>query len=114
MSVSKQNRVFHTYSSLSAFRNCRRKYDYRYNQCLVPIERNETLFYGTVWHECLERLYRFQHEGIPLDDETRSHVFAAIDEAYPNHHTDPQMHNAWHHLRSMLTAYLDQIGRAHV
>lgn len=46
-----------TYSSLSMFRDCRRKYEYRYLRRFAPIEPNENLYLGQIIHLLLETWY---------------------------------------------------------
>jgi hypothetical protein len=43
-----------TYTMWSLFRNCRRACELRYVKELVPIEREGSLAFGSLIHECLE------------------------------------------------------------
>lgn len=45
-----------SYSSVQAFKDCRRKYFYRYILGLVPLDRGDALSVGSIAHKCLERL----------------------------------------------------------
>lgn len=46
-----------THSSMSAFKNCRKKYQYRYEHCLSPKRRKESLHFGSAIHKGLELYY---------------------------------------------------------
>jgi putative RecB family exonuclease len=49
----------HSYSSLSAFEQCPKKYEYRYKlKTVVPVGTTVEAFLGSRVHEALERLYR--------------------------------------------------------
>lgn len=43
-----------TYTSLSTYRNCRKKYFWRYVEQLVPLERDDALGLGSLIHVCLK------------------------------------------------------------
>lgn len=43
-----------TYSALSMFKNCRRKYRWRYIKELAPIAADPALYFGQFIHDCLE------------------------------------------------------------
>jgi len=45
--------VVSTYSMWSLFRNCRKAVDWRYQQQLVPLQRDRNLHFGSLIHECL-------------------------------------------------------------
>ena len=52
-----------TYSMWSLFRNCRKACELRYVQELVPIEREGSLAFGSLVHECLEAVARPARPG---------------------------------------------------
>jgi|2_EtaG_2_1085320.scaffolds.fasta_scaffold02436_10 hypothetical protein len=70
-----------TYSSLSRFRNCRRKFKLGYVDGLKPKAKSDALWIGTIFHNAIEAHYkrgeidvdRFltEEQGLTLDDETR-------------------------------------------
>lgn len=91
-----------TYSSLQTFRNCRRKFDYRYNRELVPLEKDTTLYLGSVWHDCLETWYRGLMNGQVLIDE----IMDCIDRAYPDRLVDDKQKANWHLARAMFRSYI--------
>lgn len=43
-----------TYSALSSFKNCRRKFRWRYVDELIPLSKDPAMYFGTLIHECLE------------------------------------------------------------
>lgn len=43
-----------TYTSMSMYRNCRKKYFWRYVEQLVPLERDDALGLGSLIHACLK------------------------------------------------------------
>lgn len=43
-----------TYTALQTFKNCRRRFNWRYVKELVPLRQDEALFFGTLIHNCLE------------------------------------------------------------
>lgn len=59
-----------TYSALRKFRNCRKKYYWRCVRELVPLERKEALWFGSLIHGCLE----LWHSGRIIEE-----VFDYID-----------------------------------
>ena len=67
-----------TYSALSTYRKCPKRFQLRYEQNLVPVDTDDKLFFGGVVHKALEAWH-----GCPaLELELRKQmVFEAIDKA---------------------------------
>jgi hypothetical protein len=85
-----------TYSMWSAFRNCRKACEWRYIRELVPLERDHTLAFGTLIHQCLETWHR---------DRDLAKVLDLIDRARPNHAGDDRERADWHLARAMMEGY---------
>ena len=88
-----------TYSSMSTFQNCRRRFWLRYQEGLVPIEKPHALHFGSVTHDWLETWH-----------ETRSLEAAqvVIERAYADRHASAMAHRDWHYQSAMLLAYATQ------
>ncbi len=69
-----------TYSSTSAFKACRRKYQYAYVDQIKPKEEPRPLRFGSVFHTALEMYYRGETPGAILDK---------IDELFSKVEIDP-------------------------
>jgi len=89
-----------TYSALNTFRNCPRKYQLRYVECLRRPERPEALAFGSVIHGALERWHRL--EG---DPHRLLKVLDFVDGEYPQREYDTEARRAWHLARAMIEAY---------
>lgn len=84
-----------TYSALSSFKNCRRKFNWRYVKELVPLHRDAALFFGDLIHNCLEvwhgtRSIASVHaylESADADGPTKLNATAMI-EAYAKHYSE--------------------------
>lgn len=87
-----------TYSAVSTFQTCRRKYKLRNVDYLVPIEKAHALRYGTVTHQWLEAWHRTRS----LPD-----ALAIIDAAYVNRGSDPAEKRDWHFQTATANAYAD-------
>jgi len=85
-----------TYSAMSAFQTCHRKYRHRYVDWLTPVEKSHALRFGTVTHQWLE----VWHGTGALDVAQ-----AIIDSAYVNRSSDPSEKRDWHYQTAMLKAY---------
>ena len=85
-----------TYSKMATFQNCRRRYKYRYGDCLVPLTKARALRFGTVTHEWLE----VWHGTHSLEQ-----VLAAIDRAYIDRFTEPNEKRDWHYQTAMARSY---------
>ena len=82
-----------TFSMLKTLRNCQRKCKFRYFEGLIPRERNENLWFGSLIHECLELHYRNEN----WED--------FIDESTMNRDADPDKKRMWHYAHAMMKAY---------
>ena len=85
-----------TYSMWSLFRNCRKAFEWRYLEELVPLERDRNLALGTVIHQCLE----VWHSTRQLDA-----VLDTIDRAYPNRDQEADEKRDWHLATAMMRGY---------
>lgn len=88
--------VVSTYSMWSLFRNCRKAVDWRYEQHLVPLQRDRNLHFGALIHQCLEAWHMRRN---------LSEVLALIDGLCPNRLQDEDQHRDWHLATAMMTAY---------
>jgi len=95
-----------TYSALKTFRNCRRMYDLRYNQQLAPLGREDSLWLGAAFHDCLERWYK-RDPNAPLE-QTSADILDFIDRSYPDRITDDWQRKNWHLIRAMFLAYIEK------
>ena len=91
--------VVSTYSMWSLFRNCRKAVDWRYQQQLVPLQRDRNLHFGSLIHECLQ----VWHERRDLDE-----VLALIAKLCPNRLQDENQRRDWHLATAMMKAYAVQ------
>ena len=85
-----------TYSMWSLFRNCRKAFEWRYLEELVPLERDRNLALGAVIHQCLEVWHSTRQLEAVLD---------TIDRAYPNRDQDAQQRREWHLATAMMRGY---------
>ncbi len=85
-----------TYSMWSLFRNCRKAFEWRYLEELVPLERDRNLALGAVIHQCLE----VWHSTRQLDA-----VLDTIDRAYPNRDQEADEKRDWHLATAMMRGY---------
>lgn len=97
--ASVDTRELLTYSSLTAFRNCRKKYFWRFVDQIVPIEQDPVLGFGQLVHHALKTWY-----------ETRdiNQVLALIDAETLTRFTEEWRKRDWHLARAMLTAYAER------
>jgi len=88
-----------TYSAMSTFQACRRRYKHRYLDGLVPVDKAPALRFGTITHQWLEVWHR-----------TRSLSTAQeiIEAAYPNRAGDPGEKRDIFYQTAMLKAYAAQ------
>jgi hypothetical protein len=86
-----------TYSSLTTFRNCRKKYFWRIVEQLVPQTEDPVLGFGSLVHLALKCWY-----------ETRDleMVRTVIDQATSTRVTDERRRRDWHLATAMLLAYV--------
>lgn len=85
-----------TYSMLSRFRSCRKACEWRYIHGLAPKERDRSLYFGVVIHECL----RLWHQDRDIDK-----VIEHIDKAYPERSQDNEQKHDWHIATAMMRGY---------
>jgi len=95
-----------TYSALKAFRNCRRMYDLRYNRGLVPLEEDDALALGAMFHACLERWYKRAADA--STEQVIAEILDFIDGSYPGHLTDDRQRKNRHLARAMFLAYTEK------
>jgi hypothetical protein len=88
-----------TYSAMSMFQACRRKYKHRHLDHLVPVEKGHALRFGSVAHQWLEVWHRAG------DLELAQRV---IDQAYLDRLAKPDQKRDWHYQTAMLHAYAAQ------
>jgi len=89
-----------TYSALNTFRNCPRKYQLRYVECLRRPDRPEALAFGSVIHEALELWH-----GSGDDPNRLLKTLDLIDEQFPGRAHEPEQRRAWHLARAMFDGY---------
>ena len=85
-----------TYSMWALFRNCRKAVDWRYLQQLVPLQRDRSLHFGSIIHECLQAW----HQRRDLDE-----VLASINRLCANRLQDENQRRDWHVATAMMRAY---------
>lgn len=66
-----------TYSSLAAFKSCRKYFQERYVNCLVPNYESEALSFGTIIHESLETWLKTRDKKLTL--EALNHDYNAYE-----------------------------------
>lgn len=102
------NRKTLTYTALSTFNACPRRYRNRFVRGLAPLERDEALRLGTVWHELLERRYKAVQTGAaPFK---ASDALEYLDARYPARAVDAEQRRQWHLLRAMYAEYDRRFG----
>lgn len=87
-----------TYSSISTFQACPRKYQYRYIDCLVPKGRDDNLYFGGLIHECLDLWYQ---------GETFLDLCWLISHKCIERDENPHIKQMFHIARSMMAAYIE-------
>jgi hypothetical protein len=94
--IATDTRELVTYTSLSTYRNCRKKYFWRYVESLIPMERDDALGLGSLIHVCLK-----------LWHETRdiSAVLQVIDSETAQRTIHDWQRKYWHLSRSMMWGY---------
>lgn len=91
-----------TYSALSLFRNCRRAYQLRMIDRLVPLETAHALRFGSLIHNALE----LWHGGSTIEM-----VFDHIDGALPVWSADPVQRRTRFLARAMMNGYAERYPR---
>ncbi|MCY3020190.1 MAG: PD-(D/E)XK nuclease family protein, partial [Planctomycetota bacterium] len=95
-----------TYSALNCYRNCPRRYKLRYIDLLRRPEQPESLAFGTVIHEALQRWYT-----LPADNRRLLAVLDFIDSQYPNRGADAKEKANWHLARVLLMGYAERYAQ---
>lgn len=103
MTATTLSAEFLTYSALNTFRHCPRKYKHRYVDGLRPLEKADTLSFGSLIHRALELWYRTPATSTRLET-----VLCDIDSQCAFQHTDERLHAQWHLARAMFTGYAVQ------
>jgi hypothetical protein len=85
-----------TYSMWSLFRNCRKACEYRYEIGLVPREKDPSLSFGSLIHECLQTWHGTRDITAVID---------FIDRACPSRRDDDGVRRDWHLARAMMSGY---------
>ena len=91
-----------TNSATNSYLNCQKLYQLRYEEGLIPIERDSSLSFGSVFHDCLELWHR---------DRDLAKVLALIDSAYPNRSFDEVQKAIWHKTVAMMTVYAETYAK---
>ena len=98
------NKKIITFSAARKFQSCHKSYDNRYNKHLVPLEQNETLFLGSLIHDCLEMWYKRDLNDLSIEIQ----IGRLIDEAYPMRVSDEKQKKDWHLAKAMMDGYINQ------
>lgn len=85
-----------TYSALAMFRDCRRKYFWRYVAELVTKDKPEALAFGTLIHKALALWHSTRNLGL---------VLALIDVETASRESDRRQRKFWHVARAMMKGY---------
>ena len=91
------DKMVSTYSMWRSFRDCRKACDWRYFQELVPLEKERSLAFGSVIHQCLEMWHKTRN---------LSNILEHIDRTYVNRIVDEKAD--WHLAKAMMTAYAER------
>ncbi|HWR49696.1 MAG TPA: PD-(D/E)XK nuclease family protein [Bryobacteraceae bacterium] len=85
-----------TYSGWRQFRDCRKAYELRYIDGLVPLQRDHNLHFGSLIHQCLELWH---------DRRDLAAVLDLIDRLCPNRAGDEDQKRDWHNAVGMMRGY---------
>ena len=85
-----------TYSSMSKFNSCPRKYQFRYIKGLVPVDTDPALWFGSAIHDSLELLYKGCEDLI----------FPALESRYSNRAESPEENRDYLYATAMMQAYI--------
>lgn len=89
-----------TFSALNTFRNCPRKFKLRYIDGLKRRETAESLAFGSVIHEALQKWYT-----LPPDGNRFFKVLDQIDAQFPGRGGDANQKRLWQLARAMFSGY---------
>ena len=92
-----------TFSAAKKFQSCHKAYFNRYRQNLVPLEQNDTLFLGSLIHNCLELWHHPENDS--------SSINKLIYEAYPLRESEERQKRDWHLARAMMSGYMQHYIR---
>lgn len=93
-----------SYTMWSLFRNCRKAAQWRYIEKLVPLERDRSLRFGSLIHECLEHWYR-NPEQFQDHEQRLAAVLARIDVACSKRGEDEEQRRTWHLATAIIKGY---------
>ena len=65
-----------SYSKIKAFKSCRRAYDLRYNEGLVPVKPAEAIETGSNYHKLLESMYKGDFDPFMEDEYSKENAMA--------------------------------------
>ena len=97
------NKQILTFSAARKFQSCHKAYFNRYKNNLVPLQQNETLFLGSVIHDCLE-LWHQRDNDLTIFYE----INTRIDNAYSHREMDEKQKRDWHLAKAMMSGYINQ------
>ena len=97
-----------TYSALSTFRNCPKRFDYRYQMNIKSIYESDALFLGTLFHEAVQECNKFSTVTNRGSAAARAAGIKRINEKLDGHAGDPTKHRQWHLLTAMINGYCDR------
>lgn len=86
-----------TYSAMSKFLSCPKKYKFRYVLGLVSRDEDPALWFGSAIHECLESHYH----GAALID-----IVAMLDARYPDRDNNADQRRDWQYTRAIMRNYV--------
>ncbi len=93
-----------TYSSIQCFRTCPKKYQNRYLEGLVPKEKDDCLYFGTVIHHALETWYGLYGQAYDL---RCGEVLRILDEQCKDRETDTNVLKIFLQASAMMRAYME-------
>lgn len=70
-------------TKVKTYKGCRREYQFRYIERLVPVETAEALSDGKTYHDCIEQLYNTGEYDIPSSPKIHAMVEAYKKYIYP-------------------------------
>lgn len=93
-----------TYSAISSFRNCARKFELRYQEELGTESQVEALYVGSIVHKVIEEFYNAAKTTcLPEKQLVAARVLR--ENLTAGHMGDPIAHARWHHITAMTESY---------
>jgi hypothetical protein len=92
-----QEKIIITNSRRASMMDCARKHWFRYEQELVPINRNDAFFQGSLTHECLEPWHR---------NQSTDEIGRILQETRAAFSDDPKAKHIIAHVRATMLAYI--------